>query len=308
MKRSYILPGLALLGVGIAVFAVIDTNRPLPKPPPTAQSVMAPFPSYVAGAGITETGRGNVAVGTAVFGVVAELYVRVGDPIKTGDPLFKIDNRDLQAQLAVARAKVREADAALAKPRHRLEFLARLHKRDNSAVSAQAISDVRDDARAAESVLGSAQAEAARIETDIERCLVRAPAAGRILQINTRVGEYVEGGGTASPLLLLGDDARVYLRVDIDESDAWRVRPEAQARAYVRGNPQLTTGLRFEYVEPYVAPKTSMTGQSTERTDVRVLQVIYSFKRSALPVYLGQQMDVFIAAPPVVPAGSKRQP
>jgi HlyD family secretion protein len=50
-------------------------------------------------------------------------------------------------------------------------------------------------------------------------------------------------------------------------------------------------------VEPYVTPKTSLTGSSTERVDTRVLQVIYSFDRNALPAYVGQQMDVFIETP-----------
>jgi len=30
-----------------------------------------------------------------------------------------------------------------------------------------------------------------------------------------------------------------------------------------------------------------------------VLQVIYSFDRAALPVYVGQQMDAYIEAPPI---------
>ncbi|HLH54443.1 MAG TPA: hypothetical protein VKY92_12585 [Verrucomicrobiae bacterium] len=44
-------------------------------------------------------------------------------------------------------------------------------------------------------------------------------------------------------------------------------------------------------------PKTSLTGDTTERVDTRVLQVIYSFERGELPIYVGQQMDVFIEAP-----------
>ena len=308
MNRSYLLPALALLGAAIAVYAVIDMNRPVATSPPAIPTVSAPFVSYVAGTGITESGRGNVAIGTAVFGVIRELYVRVGDPVTAGEPLFKIDDRDLQARLVVARAKVTEAAAALAKPRHRLEFLSHLQRADNSAVSAQMISDVRDDANAAESVLGSAKAEAAQIEVDLARYLVRAPMPGRVLQINTRVGEYVEGGGQGKPLMLLGDDTRVYLRVDIDENDAWRIRPDAAAIAFVRGNPELKATLRFEYIEPVVTAKTALTGQSTERSDVRVLQAIYSFERSVLPVYLGQQMEVFIQAPPLAPPEAGRKP
>ncbi len=104
--------------------------------------------------------------------------------------------------------------------------------------------------------------------------------------------------------MLFGDDMRLYIRVDVDETDAWRVQPTAPAMAYVPGNPELKTPLRFERIDLYVVPKTSLTGASTERTDTRVLQVIYSFDHGNLPVYIGQRMNVFIQAP-AVPASEK---
>jgi len=51
-------------------------------------------------------------------------------------------------------------------------------------------------------------------------------------------------------------------------------------------------------VEPYILPKKSLTGESTERVDTRVLQVIYTFAMPKTPVYVGQQMDVFIDGAP----------
>jgi hypothetical protein len=99
--------------------------------------------------------------------------------------------------------------------------------------------------------------------------------------------------------MLLGDVDTLYVRVDVDENDAWRVRKDAPAMAFVRGNADLKTPLKFVRVEPYVVPKRSLTGDSTERVDTRVLQVIYSFYKGALPIYVGQQMDVFIEAPPL---------
>lgn len=307
MNRIYLLMGVAVVGVAIAVVAVVDTNRPAPTETFAVPAAQAPFASYVVGTGITETGRGNVSIGTTVPGVVRELYVRVGDQVDAGDPLFKIDDRDLQARLVVARATVGEAQAALAKPRHRLDFLTHLQRLDRAAISVETISNARDDVDAADSALDAAKAGAAQIQVDIERLMVRAPAQGRILQLNTRVGEFAASGGSAKPLMLLGDDTRMYLRVDIDENDAWRVRPDAQARAFERGNPRLAIPLRFEYIEPYVTPKTSLTGQGTERSDLRVLQVIYSFERGTFPVYLGQQMDAFIQAPPLAGDAPNRQ-
>jgi len=88
----------------------------------------------------------------------------------------------------------------------------------------------------------------------------------------------------------------VYVRVNVDENEAWRVRADSTAIGYLRGNKQLSSPLKFVRFEPYVLPKTSLTGDSTERVDTRVLQVIYAFHRGNLPIYVGQQMDVYIDA------------
>ncbi len=56
-------------------------------------------------------------------------------------------------------------------------------------------------------------------------------------------------------------------------------------------------GAPFVRFEPYVVPKQSLTGDTTERVDTRVLQVIYNCDRGDMPIFVGQQMDVFIDAP-----------
>ena len=64
----------------------------------------------------------------------------------------------------------------------------------------------------------------------------------------------------------------------------------------MRGNADLRTRLTFVRYEPFVVPKKSLTGDSTERVDTRVLQVIYQIENANLPLFVGQQMDVFIDA------------
>jgi hypothetical protein len=47
--------------------------------------------------------------------------------------------------------------------------------------------------------------------------------------------------------------------------------------------------------EPLVVPKRSLTGDATERVDTRVLRVIYEVVGTpSVPLFVGQQMDVFI--------------
>jgi len=298
MTRSYALPLLALLGLGVAVAAIVLDNRQASAPGPTLEPAGAPYAAFVAGAGLVEASTGNIAIGSPVSGIATDIEVQVGDRVKAHDVLFRIDDRDLQAQLLTATARVTAAEAALRQPHHRLDYTEHLVQRDSGAVSDQALSDLRDEAAMAEANLNLAKAQVAQLRVDIQRRTVRAPVAGRVLQLRLRLGEYVDGSGVA-PVLLFGDDSKLYVRVDIDESDAWRVRPDAAAVAFVRGASKRGIPLQFEYIEPDIIPKTSLTGRSTERTDTRVLQVLYSFAPGELTVYVGQQLDVFIEAAPV---------
>jgi hypothetical protein len=94
--------------------------------------------------------------------------------------------------------------------------------------------------------------------------------------------------------MLIGNIDQLHVRVDIDENDAWRFDKHTKAVAYLRGNRAFKVELELAYLEPFVIPKKSLTGDSTERVDTRVLQALYSFDRKQLPFYIGQQMDVFI--------------
>lgn len=63
--------------------------------------------------GRIEAKRENVQIGTLVAGVVAEVYVERGDAVKKGDPLFRVDDREFRAQLAIATANLAAAEAQL---------------------------------------------------------------------------------------------------------------------------------------------------------------------------------------------------
>ncbi|MCC7200382.1 MAG: efflux RND transporter periplasmic adaptor subunit [Gammaproteobacteria bacterium] len=307
--RQMILPVAAVIGLGIAVLAVMQDRYVQQAPPPgvegdsdsPASALHVPFTSHVAGTGVVEAGTGNIAIGTPVSGIVAAVSVKWGEHVEQGATLFRLDDRDLRAELPLAAARVQEADAHLARAQYQSKLTDQLHAQH--VLSEEQYRDRHFEVQIYQAALVAAKAEVERIRVEIDRRIVRAPVAGRVLQINTRPGEFAESGVPATPLMVVGDDVRLRVRVDIDENDAGRVEPGAQAIAVVRGRPELRTDLHFESIEPYVAPKASLTGSTTERVDTRVLQVIYSFERAKLPVYIGQHLDVFIQAPPLGPPG-----
>lgn len=64
--------------------------------------------------------------------------------------------------------------------------------------------------------------------------------------------------------------------------------------SHPRGDSGRSYRLRFVRVEPYVVPKPSLTGDSRERVDTRVLQVVYAVEEESPDLFVGQQVDVFV--------------
>lgn len=303
--RKYMVLVLALAGFAIAIVTVIQDDRATPLISAPSSTPAPPFSSYVEGTGITEASTGNIAIGTPVPGIVTAVDVTWGEEVKAGAPLFTIDDRDVKAQLLPVKAAVKQAQTDLDKAKYLLTVGSGLDV--GNSISKVDLENRRYDVAIKQAALAAASAKVRQLEIEISRYTVRAPVAGRVLQINTRVGEYAPSGALQPPLMLFGDDHLMYLKVSVDEEDAWRVRAGAPAVAFVRGNPKLKTPLTFVRFDPYLVPKTLFTGSSTDRTDTRVLHVVYSFPRAKLPVYVGQEMDTYIRAPPiggnVAPAG-----
>jgi HlyD family secretion protein len=144
-----------------------------------------------------------------------------------------------------------------------------------------------------------AQAQVEQDRTLLELLQVRAPVAGTILQLNVRLGEYV-ASAPGQALVMMGDLHPLHVRVSVDEEDIPRLRLNAPACAKLRGDArQEEVPMTFVRLEPYVVPKTSLTGSNTERVDTRVVQLIYAIDADyplvrEKKILVGQLLDVFI--------------
>jgi multidrug efflux pump subunit AcrA (membrane-fusion protein) len=309
MKRLA-LPFIGLLAALWATFSVARTQPHRQRTEPPGPPPVSDFPNTVAAVGLVEASTENISVGTPLGGVVARVFVTAGQAVRAGDPLFELDTRHLRADLAVkdealavARARSAVAESRLADLRRQLEFAEQV--KDRRAISAEEVTRRRSAVETAAAEVQEAAAQLAAAESlsraarvEIERSTVRAPLDAEVLQVKLRVGEFAPAASTATPLILLGRSKPLHVRVDVDEHEGWRVRPGAAATGHLRGNAELVAPLRFVRFEPFVVPKRSLTGDSTERVDTRVLQVIYRVERDDLPLFVGQQLDVFIEAPP----------
>ena len=113
MIRKYVLPLLALGMLLFAVYRVVLAQQAKPKVEPPVAPARAPFADGVAGAGIVEAQTENIAVGANLPGVVTEVLVRVGDRVKPGQALFRLDDRQLRAERKIRLATLASARAQL---------------------------------------------------------------------------------------------------------------------------------------------------------------------------------------------------
>lgn len=294
MVRKYILPTVAIIGILLAILIASRANKTLSPAAPVAAAPQPPYRAFVAGSGIIEANTENIAIGTHIAGIVSKIYVQIGGQVKAGDALFTIDDRAQRALIATDSAAVNATCAQMELAKYELKIGNALIAK--KVISQEDLETRRHTADTAEAQYLQAQANLEAAKIDLERLTVRAPVDGQVMQLKLHPGEFAPTGVLAQPLILLGNVEPMNVRVNVDENDAWRVRPNAEAIGYLRGNNQIRAPLRFVRFEPYVVPKMSLTGDTTERVDTRVLQVIYSFERGSLPIYVGQQMDIYIDA------------
>lgn len=328
MARSparLVLPALALGGFLFAAWHVAGQAGVPPRASPPAPPPENPFAAAVAGLGEVEPSSEVVAVATELSGVAAELFVRAGDRVAAGARLFRLDDRAWRAALAVAEAELAQAAAAV--PEARALLASALAERERAAADAarfaalvrqdfaasrQRYETALADARKAEAQVALAQARIAsaeaqvraaeaardRARVDLERSVIRAPIAGTVLRVNLRPGEFAQGGPLDPPLLAMGTLDPLHVRLQVDEADAWRLDPGASARGFLRGDGARSAPLAFVRIEPQARAKRFLSNAPGERTDTRVVEAIYRLEAGALPVQVGQMLDVFVEARP----------
>jgi len=301
---TYLLAIAGVIAMGIVLQTIRSQETAMPPPPVTPP--MKQMADDIAATGILEAKDENVAIGVPVSGLVEAVKVAVNQTVKEGDALLILDDRELSASLLKQQAAIAIAEANLVVARAQLAKVQDMLDRMKSVTDMRAIS--QDDLRnrtndvlvakaqlqAAEAQLASAKAEVQQTELLIDRLTVKAPRAGTILQVNIRAGEYASPSNK-QPVLVLGEISTLHVRADVDEQNAMEVAPGKDATFSLKSDSTRKFKAQFVRIEPYVIPKVSLTGASTERVDTRVLQVIYKLEKPKdQALYVGQQVDIFI--------------
>lgn len=291
--KTPILFALAVLGVLGGLTAAYLFGRTPQTLPPAFAPASSTYDTAIYANGIIESeqsGGSNIVIYPQVAGPVTQVLVHEGQVVTRGVPLVTIDDALPRANFELAQANLTTA---------RDQYNKRLQ---SYAIDPKSIS--KDTVDTAKGTAAQAQAALKASAVALAQYVIKAPADGVVLAINSTVGSYVSAQGAYdtytqgfSPLIVMStDQAHLAVRCYVDEILIARLPPPEHIRAQmlIHGT-DIKVPLEFVRVQPYVSPKIELSNQRQEKVDLRVLAVIFRFEKKDLPrVYPGQLVDVFI--------------
>jgi membrane fusion protein (multidrug efflux system) len=168
-----------LIGMGKAMQA----SGPPPETVSTRTSERQEWESTLNAIASVVSAKG-VALANDAPGVVLRIYFDSGQAVKQGQVLVELDARVERAQLASTRARLDLANTQAARSRSLI----------NEGVIAKAQLDTD------EATLKGSTAEAAQLQAQIERKIIRAPFSGKLGIRQVNLGQYLAPGTTVAVL------------------------------------------------------------------------------------------------------------
>ncbi len=305
--KNKLLIGVAILGVLLAIGSAYISGIPAKPQPAAFKPTSNPYAKGIYANGIVETPQAsgeNVNVYPEVPGTVLKILVTEGQHVPPGTPLLILDDSVQRATTASFKAQVDVAKATLKNLQDQYLKQKASWSLDTRSVSKDVLDTAENAARGAKAALELAQKQYEAANALLAKYSIKALSDGTVLSVNTAVGSYISSQGVYSsytgafrPVMVLGNmQGDLAVRCYIDEILIHRIPDPAdiQARMFIHGT-DINIPLKFVRIQPNVTPKIELSSQRTERVDVRVLPVIFSFeKRKGVSIYPGQLVDVYI--------------
>ncbi len=211
--------------------------------------------------------RRRAKLAPAVGGRIATLSVRKGDEVKAGQLLIALWNKDLEAELDLARkqatvvdANAREACLMASYAGRQAERLTELRRNKSTSESSydEAVATAASQKAACRAAEAQREVSLARIDAAaamVERTIINAPFAGIVAEVNGEIGEFITPsppGIATLPVVDLINMDSLYVAAPIDEIDAAQIRPGMATKITLDAFPKRVFMGRTRSVSPYV--------------------------------------------------------
>ncbi len=159
-------------------------------------------------------------MGTRQAGTVKQVLVEAGDAVEAGQPIIRIDARDLEAARRAARQQLQAARQAWEVADNNEQRFRRLF--EQQLIAKARLEEAEVAASGARGRLQQAEAELAAIGVNIDYATVQAPFDGVVSEIIAEVGTFVAPGPA---LVIFEDRSRLEVNAAIDQASAAELAP-----------------------------------------------------------------------------------
>lgn len=276
-----------ILGLLIVIATVVQVNatRTSQKKPQPVSTAVAETPRVVAEGRVVTYPGAEVTVGSDVAGTIERLSVEEKQNVRAGQVIAILKADDTRAALAVARARVGEADADTRL--FEAEVARAQHLFQEDVGSKQAWDKADRDLDSARARGRSAAAEVRRLEALVEKTVITAPIDGVVITRHVHPGETIESG---EAIITVADLKKTRVEAEIDEFDTARIRLGANVSVTAEGFGRSWSG-KIEEIPDAVVNRRLNPQDPSKPIDTRVLLVKVAFAEPT-PLKLGQRVEV----------------
>jgi len=298
---------IAILGILFGLFSVYIYNQKIVSQAPVAINYN-PYEQGIYASGIVESlqdSGSNVNMYPDVTGKVTQVYVKAGQTIKKGDPLLAIDNSIQLEIVAKDLAQVQYANTNEINLEKQLEKIRKSYLLDSKSVSINALDTAIYAVKMAEENIAAAKAQYLSDVALLDKYVMRSSIDGVVLSISSSVGDYISPLGSYDPYTQSTEPTvqmgvispYMQVRAYVDEILVPNLPDPSKLEAtmFIRGLNNKAIPLAFIAIKPYVIPNIELSDERNERVDVRVLPIIFKFKKpDNMSIYPGQLVDVYL--------------
>jgi RND family efflux transporter MFP subunit len=203
----------------------------------------------------------QVSVRPEINGKIMELPVDLGDQVRKGDLLFKLDDRELQQEKASNVTDIEKARLGVEKAerdyRRAQQLLA------DKLISQEVFDDTKTAYELAKNALERSQRDLAITEEHLRYTEVRAPFDCTVLTRPVSMGQAVSGSGgfnSGTEVLTIADLNSMIINAQVNQADVPRLKPAESVEVTVEAVPGLcVTGL-VERISPQATIKNNIKG------------------------------------------------
>jgi len=230
---------VALIGVSIIVYAFMTSNESVETPGEikTQKVHKQDISASVSATGIIKPQIGaEVRIGTRASGIVTNLYVNIGDYVKKGQLLAKIDASELNAKHQQAKANLKYAKTTLKYAKLEFERIKKLNAKQY--VSQQVFEEAEKNVEVAKAIVLQEKSNVDYANIQLDYTKIFASTEGVIGSVSTQKGETVASAFTSPTFVTIIDLDRLEVWAYIDETDIGRIEVGQKASFTVDTYPE----------------------------------------------------------------------